>query len=368
MTLTHPGDTILKASPPGVADGWASEGTSRVPLLNPFPVPRIPSDSFGDISRKSCQLSSKSRQKSCARQRLLSDSDSVIDALNWCAASRGPPGPRAFCCEPLSPCQAGLHAQVIHAVLERREGHAIPSQRSAFMELTRGRAIYSDEPGNINIAAFSTIDKVSLPDSVEGAPLLDDVVAPCATHYLENPELMLRPEAEIRACDPPPQAHWDPGLQRSQKKLLGFYKHLLDIGLITLALGGTAVEQLGIFFVIKSGKDTIRLIIDARRVNRIFAAPPGISLASSESLARIEVELPEGVDLTSPDSEALLRELKASLGVTDIRDCFHRYRIGRNLSKFFGVGSVAAHELGLTGTTVDDKVLGRDDRVDLLWS
>ena len=51
-------------------------------------------------------------------------------------------------------------------------------------------------------------------------------------------------------------------------------------------------ETVGLFFVEKPGKDTTRLIIDARNSNIHFRAPPGVSLLTPEGLARVELELP----------------------------------------------------------------------------
>lgn len=37
----------------------------------------------------------------------------------------------------------------------------------------------------------------------------------------------------------------------------------------------------------KSGNTSIRMILDARRVNQVFKPPPGVELCSAESLSRI---------------------------------------------------------------------------------
>ena len=50
-------------------------------------------------------------------------------------------------------------------------------------------------------------------------------------------------------------------------------------------------ERVGVFLVEKPGKDTQRLIIDARVSNLHFLHPPGVSLVTSEGLSRVEVAL-----------------------------------------------------------------------------
>ena len=63
-----------------------------------------------------------------------------------------------------------------------------------------------------------------------------------------------------------------------------------------------------------------RLILDARPVNRLFAAPPGISL-TGEGLGRLEIDL-EGDDALQQS----LSQLRIALGVADVSDYFHRLR------------------------------------------
>ena len=92
------------------------------------------------------------------------------------------------------------------------------------------------------------------------------------------------------------------------------------MGLLRPRPKGTAKYVLGIFFVNKKGKKQKRVI---RTVNWEFVSPPGVSLCSSESTARIEVCLPDHVE--SPAWESALESIKLSLGLGDIQDCFRRY-------------------------------------------
>jgi hypothetical protein len=77
----------------------------------------------------------------------------------------------------------------------------------------------------------------------------------------------------------------------------------------------------GIFFVTK--KDgTLIVIIECRRANRRFRAPPGVSLLSSEGFGRIEVDLLALRELCDR------HEARAGLGMgtSDVDNCFHRMR------------------------------------------
>ena len=72
----------------------------------------------------------------------------------------------------------------------------------------------------------------------------------------------------------------------------------------------------GVFFVHKkSGK--IRLILNCRRANARFRAPPGTELLSSESFSNIEFD---GTGSEKTD----LEQLCLHLGVEDVADCFHQ--------------------------------------------
>ena len=100
---------------------------------------------------------------------------------------------------------------------------------------------------------------------------------------------MIKSKAELeRTCNLTPAAYWDPVLKRNRAKRMKLFARLLEIGLLRPRPKGTAEYFLGIFFVNKKGKKQKRLILDARIVNWAFVSPPGVSLCSSEGMARIE--------------------------------------------------------------------------------
>ncbi len=112
----------------------------------------------------------------------------------------------------------------------------------------------------------------------------------------------------------------------------------------------------------------LRCIVDARRTNWRFATPPGVELCTAEGLARIEVELPDGVHPESDAAMELYRDLELSLGMADVSDAFHRFKLCRAFSKFFGVGHATAAELGIIGFALDGQGLTAQQEVDLLWN
>ena len=140
------------------------------------------------------------------------------------------------------------------------------------------------------------------------------------------------------------------------------FARLVEIGLFRPRPKWAATYFLGIFFVNKKGKKQKRLILGARIVNRAFVSPPGVSLCSSEGMARIKVCLPNDVEW-----ESALESVELSLGMDDIQDCFHRYVLGDEFASFFGVDTVFASELSLSGSCLDGVLLDDHSEVDLLW-
>ena len=71
-----------------------------------------------------------------------------------------------------------------------------------------------DENGNL--ANFSTVELVSLPDSLPGCLRHCDVVPESLRHYLENIQIMIKSKAELENVQPHPAACWDPVHKRNR--------------------------------------------------------------------------------------------------------------------------------------------------------
>ena len=93
----------------------------------------------------------------------------------------------------------------------------------------------------------------------------------------------------------------------------------MKIGLIAPAC------VLGVFFVMKK-ENRLRLIVDCRKANALFAPPPSVELLSRDELSRIEV-----------DSSGLAHGVSPGLhyGCADVADCFHRMRLSGDIRLFF---------------------------------
>ena len=179
---------------------------------------------------------------------------------------------------------------------------AIPGQRVAFLKLLRGRGVYDTRDGGLNLASFRSVSKISLPATTAArSPRVETVVTGETRQYLENGmERMLRSRQEISEmkerlgiipC-------MDKTLAPNRRHYLQLARALLKRDLITLIEVDEVREHAGVFLVEKPGKDTQRLIIDARVSNLHFLPPPGVSLVTSEDLSRVEVAL--GNDVEDP--------------------------------------------------------------------
>ena len=89
------------------------------------------------------------------------------------------------------------------------------------------------------------------------------------------------------------QIYTDPLLSRNRKGYERFIRTLYKLGLVCFVRDKFCA--VGLFFV-KKKETQQRMIMDCRMANRFFQDPPGVSMCTSESLARIEVMLPETVD------------------------------------------------------------------------
>ena len=139
------------------------ERVRRAAFLPLFPIPLSPAPAVP---------SGRGRQASGLRghlRRLNADVNATVKALNWMAGDRH----QAEYGPPRTPEQASVHARIRGRISSLLTSDvAIPSRRAAFLELLHGRAVYDAEPGGHNLASFSNVASVSLPDSLVGAPMV----------------------------------------------------------------------------------------------------------------------------------------------------------------------------------------------------
>ena len=142
-----------------------------------------------------------------------------------------------------------------------------------------------------------------------------------------------------------PAAFLDPGVRKSRPRYLRLIHRLVRCGV--LCFGTTRLCDVGLFAVSKkAGKQ--RLVVDARRANLCFVDPPGVSLPTAASFARLELR----------DGE----ELHASQ--FDLSNAFYQFEMPVELRAFFCLPAVTAKEAGLC--TLDGRALAKD-KVRTTW-
>ncbi|CAK8990488.1 unnamed protein product, partial [Durusdinium trenchii] len=202
------------------------------------------------------------------------------------------------------------------------DGHGcLPSQEAALLELLRGQDGYAEPATPASLAPFN-LELVSLPEDLTG-------------------------EDEVVCCP-----YWDPALKHNAKNYRRFIQKLNSIQYLEFTLN--PCQHAGVFFVWKSDKKRIRMIIDARPANASFYDPPGISLPTAETFAKVEVI---GKEAGGVDGFGIYA------GLSDVKDCFHRIKQPRWLAKHFCLLPIEARHVGLTGQTLEGRTLSSSDLV-----
>ena len=151
----------------------AAEGQRWVPLFNT--IPEVSTLLSSHVPRNSC---ARLRQRMCRRQCQERDVARCLESLNWLAGRLD----RSFDHEGTKPgatqvlLKQEVQARVRKLAHDRcSRASAIPLPQAAFRELLGSHSVYGpDEKGNL--AIFSIVELVSLPDSLSGYPRLCDVV------------------------------------------------------------------------------------------------------------------------------------------------------------------------------------------------
>ena len=153
---------------------------------------------------------------------------------------------------------------------------------------------------------------------------------------------MKRTEDELEGIEPTARPYWDPVLRYNRKEYNKLVQRLTDIHFFNFTTQPKC--QISVFFVWKSNKTKLRMITDARCANRLFKDAPPVSLMTSEGLGRVELEM----GVAALEDTSLFDHLVVHLGLSDVKDCFHRMRVPRWLSRYFCWEAVPAKVVGLT--------------------
>ena len=303
------------------------------------------------------------RRRGRARAEALMESEAV-SALNWLSRSEGredlpPPKPHLQ-----NRVMADLRSLVRRAWPEDADFKP-PCADEALRELLRGRSTYDVEDGSSSTMVPFNARLLSLPAKSEVAqsPEVQAVAPADVLFWMEgSQERMLRDPADRLRLERERgiTVYSDPSLMGNRRNYERFVQKLQSLGLVRFLTHRRC--DVGLFCVRK--KDGLqRLIMDCRRSNLHFKNPPGVSMCTSESLARIEVMLPDSVEPNSPEYVERLAEIQASIGIADVSNCFHRLRVPLSMSRYFAMPPVRAKAVGLAGSWVDGQSLEPDDLI-----
>ena len=129
-----------------------------------------------------------------------------------------------------------------------------------------------DEKGNL--ANFSAVELVSLPETLVGCPRLCDVVPESLRHYLENIHSMIKSKAELENMQHPLAANWDPVLKRNRAKKNAAVCTFAGDWSSSASSEGNCEIFFRNFYANRKGKKQKRLVLDARIVNWAFVSQP----------------------------------------------------------------------------------------------
>ena len=299
--------------------------------------------------------SRRSNQRALRRRQQAIKSTEAVESLNWLWGQRAPSNSEVT----PNPMQAEVLGRVnFLSGLCHEKGSLtqIPRLEAAFSELLQGRSEYSsDQPTTL---AACVLERISLPQSLEGAPAVEDILSEEARRFLQSPEQMLREESTDLSDFQP---YWDPLLRGSTKTYKKFIKMLHKAGCLTYTQRPKGF--CGVFFVRKSDGQKIRMIIDARGTNKMFKEPPGVDLLTSDGFARVEIACPDNLRPGFQEYERYLTSMGISVGLSDVKDCFHRMKQPKWLSEYFCLNEIPGSWVNLQSTMLDGRLLGPDDQV-----
>ena len=290
--------------------------------------------SLGTITGQPSPHSSRSvKQRVHRRSHVDSQISLLMDSVNWLGGCSNGLSTSESMAEPPTPFKS-LASRLV-AERAREERLFSETKQQAISALLKGKPSSYDEGGGCHVGGLATFDagRISLPDSVHDCPLITDVLEGAAlksvkcfeTEILNSAEEQLRVDAQTDE----PRLYHDPVLAANPRVYSELIKSMHQKGMIRFTT--TPRGHCTMFFVHKKG-DRLRLIIDARQINRRCKSAPGVSLANPEVLASLE---------SVPEQDYYV-------STVDIKDCFHRLRLGEALSDLFCLPAGRASDFGVS--------------------
>ena len=185
-----------------------------------------------------------------------------------------------------------------------------------------------------------------------------ELLPPDTSKFLLHPDkFIIRSDSEMsewRSRHPSFRPYWGPTLAGSRQSRLDLYHTLAAKGL--LVLKKRIKCRCGVFFVWKSGRKGIRLIIDAREANASHRRPPKAFLGSASAISELQIDSEVGgfAEVSLPGhalgDSAPLESITIDGATGDVSDAFYQFSV-EHMAEWFGLDDpVEPFEIGLEGS------------------
>ena len=256
-----------------------------------------------------------SRRRKAREERLVQESNEVIEALNEIYQSQARPPSSA---KPSLAQSKGQHA-VYYQLARLRRPQSPCKLREAIQELLHTSLSYDGEMASSTVRSYDRA-LISLPDCASSPVPLEQVLDESGRDTVKDPFrcMMLSEEewGEVIEQHSPIEPYMDPLLKDDLPEYSLFIQDLFHKNMVDFTEAPR--DCVTPFFVAKkSGR--LRMVLDCRTVNRRFRPPPPLALSAGYSWSRLRV--PKGK--------------KLYIAQSDIRDYFYALEMPHNLRPLF---------------------------------
>jgi hypothetical protein len=180
----------------------------------------------------------------------------------------------------------------------------------------------SDSDGDcVTRQSITYSDKVALPEKAGVIQLLD-MLPPSLASKFEGPS------SELLQVDASPSVRVPGMLMSSQGEYLRLIRRMMAADMLSFTQSPKCVN--GIFCVIKDS-ESLRLIINAKPANSIFAKPPPVELPTPDLIANLVLDI----------------AAEMFVAKVDISNFYHQLALPSWMHEYFALPPVSAAELGL---------------------
>lgn len=251
-----------------------------------FPLPAIP-DSRA-VRQSACSShgsrSVKATRNLHRRQHNLQVANSVIHAANQMYGCVAP-----VAADPPTAAQAEAQNSILNAVVLNENSSSCKPQLEAVHELLRsGHSYVSAELAPTTVRAYDR-SRVSIPQVGACVPQAADIIDDLGREILLNPSRMFADFDSLGSCFDnanPVKPYMDETLRNNPIAYANFVADLYERKMISFRCKAKSIVT-PLLVIKKDGR--LRLVLDCRATNRLFAPSPDIALAAGYSYSQLEL-------------------------------------------------------------------------------